>query len=960
VARCSHWARLAGVAVAAVGAIVCIGWLFDIAALRQLHPVLASMKFNTALALALLGVALRFAISRDAGRERWIARGLAAMAAAIAAASLLEYELGIELGIDELLCRDPSTVGAPGRMSPATGGCIALLGIVILRLESWWAEQVVVVVALVVLVALLGYLYGTPDLYAIGPYASITLYTALGLFALTLGLLLARPQRGWMQLFASESASGVLTRSLAPAAVVVPVALARLRQWGEQAGLYGTGFGRAILVVSVIVIFVGLILHTAAALDGSDYHRRMAEDAVRVSEADLATTLESIGDALISTDEHGCVARMNAAAERLTGWRFVDARRRPLTEVFRIVDEDTREPVDSPVNRVLREGIIVGLANHTLLIARDGTERAIADSGAPIRNPDGVTRGVVVVFQDQSETRVAERRVRESEARKAAILASTLDAIVSVDASGIVAEFNPAAEAMFGYARGDVIGRSIVEVLAPDGGRDGRNSLALYLAGVEPSMIGKRIELTAMRADRSEFPVEASITRVDLDGPPSFTGFIRDVTEARQARASLMRSHARLCALADVSDAFAMMATSYQALLDRIAQVIADVVGDGCSVTLVSDDGQQLLTVANAHRDPALAQEYRAFLTGMTVSAVTSSAISAVVARTGRPQRADTTPSAMVARSEEAIRPIVERLNVHSFAVVPIRARQTVTGTLSLLRSRPGYSYTDDDVTLLQDLANRAGLAIENARLYSQLEQRVNARTAELRAANEELEAFSYSAAHDLRAPLRAISGYSQMLAEDHADRLGVAGAEYLASIRSAAQRMAQIIDDLLELSRIGRTQLRRERVAISELANMVVDRLRNADPQRIVDVTVEDGLVAQADRSLLEIALTNLLSNAWKFTGKCEHAHIELTTHASERPTTYVVRDNGAGFDAAYADKLFGMFQRLHATSDFEGTGLGLATVQRVIQHHGGRVWAEGQVGAGAAFFFTLEAGQP
>ncbi|MGH9884978.1 MAG: PAS domain S-box protein, partial [bacterium] len=410
--------------------IVCVGWLFDVATLRRLHPALASMKLNTALALVLLGAALRFSILRDAGARSRLARGLAAIAVAIAAASLLEYGLGIELGIDELIRRDPTTVDAPGRMAPATAGCLVLLGVAVVWLESWWAERLALLAALAALVAILGYLYGVRDLYAIGPYASVALLTALALCALAVGVLLARPQRGWMQWVASDSAGGVLARRLVPAAIVVPVVLARLRQWGEEAGLYGTGFGRAILVVSMIVIIVGLIVRTAATLARSEHQRRTAEEAVRASEADLAITLESIGDAVIATDAHGLVTRMNVVAEQLTGWRLGDALGRPLAEVFQIVHEETRGVVESPVDRVLREGVVVGLANHTILIARDGTERAIADSGAPIRDRQGGTRGVVLVFQDQSDARAAERRLRESEARKAAILASALDAVV--------------------------------------------------------------------------------------------------------------------------------------------------------------------------------------------------------------------------------------------------------------------------------------------------------------------------------------------------------------------------------------------------------------------------------------------------------------------------------------------------------------------------------------------------
>jgi signal transduction histidine kinase len=457
-----------------------------------------------------------------------------------------------------------------------------------------------------------------------------------------------------------------------------------------------------------------------------------------------------------------------------------------------------------------------------VLIARDGTSCAIADSGAPIRNAAGATRGVVLVFRDQSEPRAAERRIR---------------------------------------------------------------------------------------------------------------------------------------ALAGVSEAFATVATTYLLLLDTIARTIADLVGDGCLVALISDDGAHLVNVAVAHRDPALELDYKAHVAGSSVSRATSTSVTATVLRTGQPSRADVEPGTMVARSEEALRPLVARLDVHSYAVVPIRAGRTAIGALSLVRNRPGHGYTEYDLRLLQDLADRAGLAIENARLYAQLEQHVGERTAELEATNKELEAFSYSVAHDLRAPLRAISGFSQALLEDCGERLDPEATGYATRVRDAAHHMSQLIDGLLQLSRIGRTELRRERVDVSELARGVVARLRADAPDRDVEVVIEPGLIARADPRLIEIVLTNLFGNAWKFTGKRAHARIELAANAGTWPPIYLVRDNGAGFAAADAGKLFGVFQRLHPADEFEGTGIGLATVQRIIHRHGGRIWADGEVDKGATFFFTLEA---
>lgn len=226
-------------------------------------------------------------------------------------------------------------------------------------------------------------------------------------------------------------------------------------------------------------------------------------------------------------------------------------------------------------------------------------------------------------------------------------------------------------------------------------------------------------------------------------------------------------------------------------------------------------------------------------------------------------------------------------------------------------------------------------------------------------ASSKELETFSYSVAHDLRAPLRSVDGFSQALLEDCGDKLDADGRRYLKHIRDAAQHMGQLIDDLLNLSRVTRAELRREQVDLSELACAVVARLREAHPQREATVVIHEGLAARADRRLLDIVLTNLLGNAWKFTGKSASTRIEFAARPGAQPPLYFVRDNGAGFDSRYAEKLFGVFQRLHSAHEFEGTGIGLATVHRIVSRHGGRVWAEAEVDRGATFYFTLEEGR-
>lgn len=226
----------------------------------------------------------------------------------------------------------------------------------------------------------------------------------------------------------------------------------------------------------------------------------------------------------------------------------------------------------------------------------------------------------------------------------------------------------------------------------------------------------------------------------------------------------------------------------------------------------------------------------------------------------------------------------------------------------------------------------------------------------ELELANKELEAFSYSVSHDLRAPLRTIDGFSQALLEDYADKLDDQGKKYLMRVRAAIQRMSQLINDLLNLSRISRSEIHYKEVNLTAIAEDIVAELKGMQPERNVEFIIEQNIKAYGDSRLLRIVLENLLSNAWKFTSKHKSAKIEFGVKQNNGKTIYFVRDDGAGFDMTYVDKLFTPFQRLHETSEFEGTGIGLATVQRIIQRHGGVVWAEGEVEKGATFYFTLQ----
>jgi signal transduction histidine kinase len=238
---------------------------------------------------------------------------------------------------------------------------------------------------------------------------------------------------------------------------------------------------------------------------------------------------------------------------------------------------------------------------------------------------------------------------------------------------------------------------------------------------------------------------------------------------------------------------------------------------------------------------------------------------------------------------------------------------------------------------------------------FADLERQVQRRTAELTATNHELSAFAYSVSHDLRAPLRAIDAFSQALLEDYGEVLDAQGQDYLRRVRANAGRMGQLIDDLLQLSRLTRAEMHFDTIDLSAMARSIITDLQRTHPQRDVDIAIQPGINASGDPRLLRVLLENLLGNAWKYTSRKPSAQIAFGTSGAGRALVYYVRDDGCGFDPAYADKLFRPFQRLHTVEEYEGAGVGLATAQRVVRRHGGRIWAESAPDRGATFFFTL-----
>ena len=496
----------------------------------------------------------------------------------------------------------------------------------------------------------------------------------------------------------------------------------------------------------------------------------------------------------------------------------------------------------------------------------------------------------------------AEQALRESEERFRAVAESATDAIVAADKSGHITYFNQGAERIFGYASRDVISRPLT-LLMPQRFHDAhRQGLARFLTTGEARVVGRTVELVGQRKDGTEFPLELSLASWKARGDTFFTGILRDITERKRAEELLRASEERFHLMVKHVEDYAIF------MLDAEGRVATWNAGAE--------------RIKGYRADEIIGRHFACFYTPDDV-------------RAGKPERLLQEAVSQGRCEDEGWR--VRKDGSAFWANAVITALRDPHGTLL------GFTKVTRDIT-------------ERTRL----EQEIQQHSVALEAANKELDAFSYSVAHDLRAPLRAIDGFSRVLLEEHAPTLPPEAQHYLNAVRRNSQRMGLLIDDLLAFSRLSRQPLNKQLVRPADLVRQCVDELRAEQQGRRVQIAIGDLPACQADPALLKHVWMNLMSNALKYTRKQEVAVIEVGSREQAGACVYFVKDNGVGIDMQYADKLFGVFQRLHRPEDYEGTGVGLAIVQRVIHRHGGRVWAEAAVNKGATFYFTFEGATP
>ncbi len=630
--------------------------------------------------------------------------------------------------------------------------------------------------------------------------------------------------------------------------------------------------------------------------------RRHAEEALRESEARFRGIFENTSDCILlmgaRPDGTFVCEGLNPAMETASGFQSANVvDRSPMA----VLQPTLAHFLLAQFQRCIACDAPVGYEHFADL---PSGRRLLNVVVVPLRDAGGAVVRLAAIVRDLTVLHEREESLRRSQQRLRLHVTETPLGVIEWDTDFKIASWNPAAERIFGYTAGEAVGQPPELIVPPEAWKHVDD----VIQQIRQQRGGARSRNFNLAKDGREIECEWYNTPL-VDEEGRFIGaasLVEDVTEREKAEKALRRSEEQ-----------------FRLLVESAGSVIVGMRADH----MVFQWNREAENLFGVPREQALGHDFLDLATGFTTRAAATAETLRLLCGSGS------------ASSESEIR-------------TPGGETRTLLWNYTRMVSPENEGSV---IVVGQDITTRKRAEEALKLLNAELENRVAERTAQLQSANRELEAFCYSVSHDLRAPLRSLDGFSKALLEDCNDRLDDQGRDYLNRVRGASQRMGELIDDLLTLSRVSRGEMRRTEVNLSAMARLIGELLQKQQPGRAVDWRIAPEIVVAGDGNLLKIALENLLGNAWKYTSGHSHAIIEFGVSEAGGERVYFVRDDGAGFDPAYADMLFQPFHRLHRSDEFEGHGVGLATVQRVVHRHGGRVWAEGAVGKGASFSFTL-----
>ncbi|MBL8940311.1 MAG: PAS domain-containing protein [Archangium sp.] len=920
--------------VAALAFIGLAGWLFDVEALRSFGAT-STMKPNTAVSLLMIAAAL-VALVRG---HRAAAGGLAVVPLLFGAGTALATTLGWGDGLDTLWWHS----SLPQRMSMGSAlglTCLALgLLLVAARPSRLLLPQLCAAGALgISLVGFISYTLGLPSLGGSAVWSTMAVHTAFALALASVALFWITRAGPITQTLLGEGVAPTLGRRLALFVVIVPWfgALALVRLGGEE--LKGVALVISQVMVPAIAVLLAAVLRFTAS--------------VSRTELDLGITLDSIGDAVMLTDARGDVLRLNPVAERLTGWSSAEAKGQPVERVFHIISEATRVRVESPVLRVLREGVVVGLANHTLLIDRSGNERPIADSGAPVRGSDGSMRGVVLVFRDMTEEYAAQREVQ----RAAATLKSVMNATpVGVMASrdGKVAWLNPAGARIFGAATPEtLIGRSVLDFVPPEDAALSTARLDALAHGVSLAPRRARIRRPGGEVLIDTVPVPGT---VDVDGAPAHLSLLQPVEDADALQLRLARQSSFLRATAELSQCLSEASFDLNRILQDTARLAAPAPDEFAIVFLLTTDAPRRIKSRAAWATrPELKAFVQRFEVPLTAGPLGQRVLAGeVVVVPGAALRAGLTPEAVALLGQQQL----------SYALLqPLRSHGVTYGMMAIARveDRP---FDDDEKRFYADLADRSGQALRNAQLYDEVNvtlETLKQTEAQLRH-SQKLDALGQLAggvAHDFNNLLTVILSVVELMLHgrpaDDPDRAD------LEDVRDAAKRAAGLTRQLLAFSRKQVMQLRA--VDVNEVVRGMESLLKPLLGEPVaLTLSLEPALPpVKADPTLVTQVVMNLCVNArdamprgGRLTVSSSLRTAEFLSRPVELPAAdYVclrVDDEGEGMSPEVQARVFEPFFTTKGPG--KGTGLGLSTSYGIARQTGGTMTVRSTPGRGTTF---------